>query len=202
MNKHQQKLLEQKAEQSLKTERYTDEEKQTIVNAFSDDNQLLFLLRKHFLQGELNEVELSERKRVRENLVLMSVIQKDFVPEIDPNANFNQLKDFYAFVNTDADKFFLAEVGLAELKKWEIIKQYFTQQYENLRDNKNTNEVNLKEMIFDSRKEPDKAMVEIAARNTIIRTIEQQMMVWKTFAVMNLTDPEKIKEKLRMDSNE
>jgi len=86
-------MADQKTKQLM---RFTDKELQTIKSAFSENDELLMVIRKIFLQMPLNALELSMSETfIKSKSDVLAVIRKSFLPTIDPNAPLGQIVDLW-----------------------------------------------------------------------------------------------------------
>src|SRR6266478_4937181 len=80
--------------------RYTDLEMSLIKNTFAENEDLLKMIRKIFLQMPLSPIEATVIANIfGGNAPLMALIRKTFRPELDPEAPLHQLIDLWITVD-------------------------------------------------------------------------------------------------------
>jgi hypothetical protein len=187
MGEAKQKQLKQKM-------RFSDSEFQ-VLKYFSDNEDPLYAIRKSLLQFELND----EEQKLIDSLIpeLLAMLKKILVLEIDPAAPLFSEQDFFKEVNFQEPD--LAKIAL-EIASRMIEEEYMTQQFEELSGKKNR-KIIFKSLLPNRDKERDQMIVELSARNMIMRHINFQLNTIRTLAGQPNETVEQLKERLLRDSN-
>ena len=156
--------------------RYSDEELKLLNDTFSERTDLLLLLRKFLLQGELNEVETESIKLFR-NFNILPIIQKTYLPVLDLNAPLSQLVDFWLMVDTKDRDLAMLEV---ELQARQMLIDYMGQRFKCLiNGEEDKRDIKLTDLIYDEDKKIQQAYIDLAARNIIIKNVEDNtIQLW------------------------
>jgi len=194
MNKRDQKSIKQQIQNVGKNSRYTERELSLISNTFLENNDILMALRKFFLQGELNIQEQTLIRGLNQDTI--SVIRKNLLPNIDPNAPFHQTVDLWVSIDT-LNK--LAEDAYLDMKARQIVIRYLEEQFDRL-ERGNSIGIKLKDLIFNDRKDKETAFVELKARNTLLTHIDRHLEELRILAIANAKIDTDEKVKL-LDSN-
>ena len=91
------------AEQETKKQapmRYGEKDLILIKSLFKNNEPLLMVLRKVFLQAELSEDDLNTLKVITSSEEVKKVLKKTYYPEIDLNAPFGQVIDLWLTVDS------------------------------------------------------------------------------------------------------
>lgn len=182
------------------TMRFTDSELSIIKNTFADNDDLIFALRKHFLQLDmtLSDIDLLQTI-VKSNRDVQKVIRKAFLPEIDGTAPIHQIIDLWMTVDIK-DK--TPSQIVANLKARELLIRYINQQLNLLEGIKvaKTTMIKLDKMLYKSYKSEIEAYTDITARNTAITHTEQQLSQFIILAGRKDETVEESKERLFQNS--
>ena len=81
--------------------RFNDKELSLIKNTFAENDELLKLLRKVFLQVELTEADVKALKPISSNDAVLTLLHKIYAPEIELEAPFGQVIDLWLSVDTN-----------------------------------------------------------------------------------------------------
>lgn len=156
--------------------RFSDEELKLLNDTFSTRQDLLLLLRKFFLQGSLDEVE-TENIKLFGTPNLLPIIRKTYLPELDLNAPLSQLIDFWLLVDTKNRDLEGLEV---ELYARQALIDYLNQRFKCLINGQEDNrDIKLSSLVYSKDKKISKAYVDLAARNMIIKTVEDNtIQLW------------------------
>ena len=151
--------MEQK---KLQVMRYSDDELKILNSAFSERTDLLLLLRKFLLQGELNEVETESIKLFKTSNIL-PIIQKTYLPVLDLDTPLGQLMDFWMLVDTKDRSLEHIKV---ELYARQGLIDYMNQRFKCLiNGQEDDRDIKLKSLGYSKDKEVQKSYAELAARN-------------------------------------
>lgn len=109
---------------------FSDAELDLIKKTFADNEELLYAIRKVLLQFDLTEAE-KESIKAQVTPEVFAVLKKKLLPEISPDAPFNQLADLRQTLTNDLKTKTPEEMApLFEAKK--LVIQYLEQQMEEL----------------------------------------------------------------------
>lgn len=177
--------------------RYSDEELKLLNSTFSERTDLLLLLRKFLLQGVLNEVE-SESIKLFKTSNILPLIQKTYLPIIDLDAPLGQLIDFWLLVDTK-------DRGLEglriELGARKILVDYTNQRLKCLiNGEEDQRDIKLKDLGYSVDKEIDKAYIDLAARNIIIKNVEENTIQLWVLSGQKKETAQEIQKRLFRDS--
>ena len=195
MNNSQKKELKRKMSDIVQNSEYTEKELSLITNTFYEKDDLLMVIRKHFLQGELEEHEKALIKIVTGET--LTVVRKALLPQIDPDAPFHQSRDLWTHVNTN-DK--LVEDSYLDMKAQKIAIDYLEQELNRLQGGTSFTIIKLKDLVYNDRKDRETAFIELKARNLLLTHIDVHLEKLRTLAISNAKadDEEKIR---RLNSN-
>ena len=186
------------AEQEPKRQmRYSDEELRDI-KAFFTENTLM-VIRKFLFQGELSEGEQVVIDGLQGNKAGLAVLRKTLLPTIDPSAPLFQFADIWIGIST-ADRH--TELVYLEMQMKEILGKYLEFQLRKLEGLaiKIKDVINLKDLEFDQRKNPQEAHIDLGARNIILAHIDSQIMQLKILASQKEETPAERVERQKKDS--
>lgn len=175
--------------------RFSDGDLSILKYTFADNDILLYALRKVFLQFELDADEQKMIKGLTPEL--LAIIKKELIPELDPNVPLFQMQDLFNVVNfqeANIDKIDM------EIRARMIEKEYLDQQFESLTGRGN-GEIILTNLLPGKDKPMANAIVNLSARNMIVRHVETQLNVFKILAGQANETVEQTKERLARDSS-
>lgn len=193
MGQAKQKQLRQFGQQM----RFSDAELFLIKNMFAEDDKVMFAIRKVLLQGELSKEEESLVKSFNDEM--LALLKKIFVRELDFDAPLFQANDYWSNIdckNQMPDKAYL------DMKSRQIVVDYMNQQYKVLAEVDVKQEIGLKSLTFDPKKQPEQAFLEMSARNTIINNVDSLLMEQKVLAGLKKESVEETKARLAKNSNQ
>lgn len=185
--------------------RFSDEELQLIKNTFADNDDLLKVLRKVFLQMDLttNDMELL-RVMILNKPDLLKVLRKNFLPELEQDVPIGQQIDLWLTIGL---KDMIPEIAVMHLKSIQIWKDYLEQQFEALDKEEFflfNKKITLRELsgikIKDDYKYDTDIYIDMLARNTIINSVEQGLMQLLILAGKKDETVEELKNRLAKDS--
>ena len=150
--------------------RYSTDELLTLNGIFAERMDMLLLLRKFMMQGELTETE-KEHVKVFTSPNLYPILAKTFLPEIDLTTPIGQLVDMWSNINTkDKDP----DEANWEMEARAIIVDYVRGRLNDLRDGTSTGR-DFKSLNYSPSKSKYDNYIELSARNTLISHIDFQI---------------------------
>lgn len=181
------------------TMRYSDEELSLIKNTFCENDYLLKVIRKVFLQGDLSSDEMKVMRGFTMNPESVRILRKTLAPEIELDAPFFQMVDLHVNIDTK-------EAGMdkayPQILARDLMCDYLAQQFDVLMDKKSTNPViKFSTLHRADKKEPMQAFVELMARNVILTHLEFQLLNLKMLAGQKEETVEQTKARLQKNSN-
>jgi len=178
--------------------RFSDEELKLLNDTFSTRTDLLLLLRKFLLQGELNETEKESVKFFAASNIL-PIIQKTYLPTLDLDAPLSQLIDFWLLVDTKGRDLDDLQV---ELYARQALIDYTGQRFKCLINGEEDNrDIKLKDLIYDRSKKIKQAYIELAARNMIIKNVEDNTIQLWILSGQKKESMQEIQKRLFRDSS-
>jgi hypothetical protein len=187
--------------------RFNKAELSLIKAVFADNEDLIFALRKVFLQFPLNETE-KEMIKGQVTETVYTLIKKFFLPELDPEAPLFQLTDMINTLSIPMQTKGVEEMEpLIEAKQLEI--DYLAQRLGELYDFthdiiSDRNTINLSEMVKvkSIRSEMNVVFVNITARNYILSWVDSNLQQIQFLASQKDGETvEETLERLKKDSN-
>jgi hypothetical protein len=176
--------------------RFSDSELLVLKYTFAESDELLFTIRKVFLQFELDEDEQKAIKSLSPEL--LAVIKKEMIPELDPNVPLFQMQDIFNIVNfQEAD---VNKIDM-EIRARMIQKEYLEQQYEVLIQANVEEKIKLKDLLPAKDKPMANAIINLSARNMIVKHIDTQLHVFKVLAGQKDETVSETKDRLQRDSS-
>lgn len=169
--------------------RYNDKELGLMKSLFAENEDALIALRKKMWGEKMTTTEKNLTKYNEESLALL---KKTFVPELDPNAPINQVIDRWVVANFGDKK---PEEARIIFKATKIVIDYLTARLEG----KET--VTLEELVFNESRDDETNLVNMAARNDIIKAIESCLKQIEFLAGMKDETPEETVARLQKDSS-
>ena len=194
---------------NMQTTRFTNEELQIIKQIFADseDDKMLKILRKIFLQLPIDAVEMAiVHTTFRKQTEIMVVIRKMFLPELDGNAPILQCGNAWSFFSPRIEDLDLDKAEL-QIKSRRNVIDYLRQQLDFLETEKDqhivfTDFINAPGNVFDRENdETDSIYIGLIAHNFIINYVEQRLNEIKILAGRKDETPEETIERLKRDSN-
>jgi hypothetical protein len=185
-------------EKKKQTMRFSDKELSLIKNTFSDNDDLLQMMRKVFLQMGLTEAEekivMVTFKGKKELLKLM---QKVFLPTLDPESPRHQLIDLWMSIDIkDKPVHELRPVFEAR----QLLITLLEQQLEEFEGNVAVDRIEISGLtdLFDE--EAESFYVNLMARNSLITHVEQMLSQLEVLAGRKEESVEETLERLQQDS--
>lgn len=180
----------------VRQRRYTDDELVLINNTFAGQNELLLILRKHFLQGKLSKTE-KDSMRLFASDKLFTVIKKTFYPEIDFSTPLGQLVDLWTNINTREKD---VEGAWLEMAAREIVVRYISERI-NALIGETDGGLSFESLNFDSSKPKEQNFINLSARNTIISHTELMLGQLWVLSGDQKESIEQIQQRLAQNSN-
>ncbi len=182
------------------TMRYSDEELGLIKATFAENDDLIKVLRKAFLQLGLSKAELTLLQTVfPENSSAFNLLKKTLHPEIDGYAPIFQVTDLWANVEIK-DK--SSDQAIPYIFAREIMVNYMTESFENLTKENPEYKIFLNQLTkIDHEEDIIDIHSKVLARNTILMHVEFQLNQLLTLAGKKEETVEKSKEKLAKNSS-
>jgi len=170
------------------TMRFSDEELSLIKNTFAERDDLLFSLRKNFLQLEREEKDDKTLYKLM-TPEIVAILWKMFLPTLEGGLPLGQEIDLWMTINFEGKTTEEAEMLIAARK---IVIDYLDQQLNILEGGSNMETI-FKDFDLSSYKE-------LIARNTIIAHVEMQLQILGNLAGFKNETPEETKERLKKNS--
>lgn len=149
--------------------RYDNTELSVIKGTFSENDELIFALRKHFLGGKLNKGEEKVIKGMSEQSI--EILSKTFFPEVGSDTALNHNIDLYSAIS-------VREAGIDnaynEMLSRDIVSDYLVNRLTEIKLGK-LNENNQLVELLERLEDPVKRSVNLLARNTLISHIDFQL---------------------------
>ena len=175
---------------------YTDSEMSLIKNTFKDDEPLLFAIRKLMLQLPLNESDMENLKRIK-NEGTLAVLRKAFLPTLDGEAPVGQIIDLWMTVDVgNKDECEVYNVVMAR----QLLIDYIDQQLVYLETGKK-GAIIFKELTNMEHKEGQQIFINLKARNTMIGHTAQRLGELVALANRVEETKEQKEERERKDSS-
>jgi hypothetical protein len=183
---------------------YTDAEISLIKAVFADNEDLLYALRKVFLQFPMTDTEM---KLIKDAMTpeVITILKKRIYPEMTGDEPFGQLSDVYQVLNND-----LASKDVSEMDpifiSTQLVVDYLAQQFETLKEIDSDSVTNKKLILLDDlkvlkEKSSFEQYVDTKARNFIIGHIDGKLQMIKTIAGEKTETTEQAKERMTRNSN-
>jgi len=176
--------------------RYTDKELSLIKNTFAEKLEPFCLIRKVFYQMDLTEKEWIDLEKMKKNTELISLIRKTFMLEIDGDVPIMMIRDMWSTLPLSELSFVEA---LPRIKTTDLMIKYIEQQLkyfegENVEDR----------IVFEKLTEigeDEQTYINIFARNSVIKHVEEYLNVLRVLAGQANETPEETLKKLKANSN-
>ena len=149
--------------------RYSNAELEFLNNTFAEKQELMILIRKFLLQGELTENE--KNLFATFNPDLLKILGKTYLPEIDLTTPIGQIVDLWSNIDTknkDVDNAWL------EMAARQVLVNYVKGRFQAIADQKFDSEPRLKDLEFSKSKTKEQNFIDMSARNSIIQHIDFQ----------------------------
>ena len=184
------------------TMRFSQTELELMKSAFQDRDEVLFALRRHFLQQELNENEQEMIKAVL-NEDVFGLVKKVFLPDIDDNGiiPLGQISSLWFQVHSDI-KSVPVEDTFNIIKSRELFIKYITQQLRLLEGTviESDDIILLKELLETEEIDAEDLLVNMKAWNSIVSYVEQMLLQIRQLAEIKEISEDELKEKHKKNS--
>lgn len=179
--------------------RYSDQELELIKTTFSENDELLIALRKHFLQMDMDAVEQALIIGFKNNEQGLKIISKTFLPELDGNAPFSQVIDLWMTVELKGKD---PKDAYNDLIAREKLITYLAQRLKVLSGGvPSVDNIQFSELTkIGGKTKAEETYSNFVMRNTLIYHIEQQLSMLSILAGQKNESVEQTKERLRKDS--
>lgn len=158
-----------KLQQNIQKMRYSDDELQLLNSTFAERYDLLVLLRKFLLQGEVTEKEADNMKMFA-STQLLPILKKTFLPQIDFTTPVGQLVDLWTNIDTKNKN---VEGAWLEMAARDIVINYIKGRFDDLVNGTN-NGLQFSALEYNAMKPKEQNFIELSARNTLISHIDFQ----------------------------
>jgi len=176
--------------------RFSDAELSVIKNTFSENEDVLKAIRKHFLQLKLSKAEEAMLKGFSKDV--LAVLRKSFLPEIDGDAPIHQVVDL--LITVDIKEKTPEQLYLA-FNARQVLIEYLDARLLELEGPKVSQSVSFKDLSVITAKNEEQVWIDMNVRNTLVVHVEQQLSQLQILAGDKNESPEATKEKLLKDSS-
>lgn len=177
---------------------FSDAELSLIKNTFSENEDLLYIIRKHFLQLELTKEELKVLKTYVNDEVI-KVLRKRIMPDIDGDVPFRQVGDIYQTLTNDLKVKSVDDMEY-QFKAKQLEIDYLEQQFNALKE-ESEGGISLEEMKSLKDKGAEEMFIDTTARNFLLGYIDGMLDHIKILAGQKIESVEETKKRLTRDSN-
>lgn len=180
--------------------RYNDTELALIKNIFSENEELLKALRKHMLQLDIT---LADHQLLNDFIKnkpdVQALLRKTYLPTLDGDAPFHQILDLWMTIKIEDKN---PESVYPTLMARDILIKYLDQQLSILEGMTigKTKQITLEKLKSIKGKTPDKALIDLTARNTMIAHNEMQIQILLNLSGRKDETVEQTMERLQKDS--
>lgn len=179
--------------------RYSDEELNHIKGVFSENEELLKVIRKVMLQIPLNSIDQSLLTFLKGDI--LKIIRKTFLPTIEPEAPFHQIVDLWLTLNVNEKDPFQA---WHSIKAREMLIEYIDQQLRFLEGDKRKPKIvfeSLTDFSGITQSQADKAFINLMVRNTLLQHTEMQISMLLMLAGLKNETVEETQKRLQKNSS-
>lgn len=179
--------------------RYSDVELSLIKNTFGDNEELLYMLRKVFLQLELSEADVLLLTSLRNHPETLAVLRKTLLPTFDGDAPLNQIIDLWMTVELKGKN---PEEGYLELMSRQKLIQYLDQQLAFVESGTvKPDAISIADCIVLTGKTKEGIYCNMIMRNTLVQHIEMQLSVLSILAEQKNETPEQARKRVLKNSS-
>jgi len=178
--------------------RYTDEELSLIKNTFSENEEMLKVIRKVFLQIPLDVIDQQIIASIKGNKNLIAVIRKAFLPTIDAKAPLNQVIDMWMTLKMEGKT---PEMVSIDARAFDKLIKYLDEQLLRLEGKEEIGYVSFSDLEVIKGKVAEDIYIDLMVRNTIIKTTEMQLNMFLLLAGMKEETVEETVKRLQKDSS-
>jgi hypothetical protein len=177
--------------------RYSDSEMQIIKDVFADNTELLYAIRKVFLQLPLTAVEQSLLILIQKPEIL-KVIRKAYLPEIEADAPFHQVIDLWMTVDIKGKE---PKEAYTELVVREKVIAYVEQQLRVLENLESPQPIVLNDCIqMRPKTKAEEMYIDIMTRNYVVAHNEMQLAMFEVLAGQKSESVDDTKKRLAQNS--
>lgn len=173
---------------------FNQTELELINRLFGENKQLLMLIRKSFLQGELTNDEFKLLKAV-EGKEIKSLLQKTFLPKLDVNSGINNLAD--EWINLDFQSVELADLSF---QTRQIQIDYLAQELRRLWTQEKPKML-LSDLIYQRKRNKEKNYIRMRARQSLFQSLEINFFQLKVLAGNKTKTSAQIEYERKVNSN-
>lgn len=173
---------------------FNQRELELINRLFGENKELLMLIRKSFLQGELGVGEVHALKAIESGEV-KDLLQKTFLPKLDVNSEIHNLAD--EWINLDFSSVDLADLSF-KTRQFQI--DYLAQELERLWT-QDSPDILLSDLIYHRRRGKEENYVKMRARNSLLQSLEVNFFQLKVLAGDKKKSPAQIEYERKKNSN-
>lgn len=178
--------------------RYTDKEFALIKSTFADNEPLLKLLRKVFLQFKLTKEDINALGVISNSADLLMLLKKTYAPEIEEDAPLGQVMDLWLSVDQKQESPYDAVLALKVRKQ---LKELLAIGLARLEKPKEKPSASVVDFEPDFTKDEEELYIEFVARNALITHTEFQLTQLLILAGTKEDSVEETKKKLLQNSN-
>lgn len=177
--------------------RYTDRELSLIKNTFAEQLDLMVLIRKFFLQGEMTEEEMTLVKKFTDNKEVLAILKKAIAPKVDKLAPPFETVDLFSSMDLNPTQY---DHAYRAVKARNMAKEYLGNRFEALEGK------SLEEIEFDALTIPtedaEQTYINVVARNFLLSHLDTQLFnSLMVIAGQKDETPEQQKKRLTKDSS-
>lgn len=176
--------------------RYSDEELSLIKNTFAENEDLLKVLRKVFLQIPLDMFDQEAVKQLQ-GKNLLGLLRKAFLPTIDAKAPLHQVVDLWMTLEIKGKT---PEIVYVDALAREKLIMYLDQQLHKL-EKGGIGGIVFEGLVGAKDKEIEDVYVDLIVRNTLISHVEMQISMFLTLAGLKTETLEETQKRLARDSS-
>jgi len=178
--------------------RWSDHELGLIKQTFAEQEELLILVRKFLLQGDMTEAEMKYLKSFTSSPEILAILKKAINPQLDKQAAPFQSVDLFSSMDLNPTP---VDHAFRVLKARELAANYLSQQFSFLEHGEGKPLIKFDELIIPSDDE-DETYIGVIARNFLLSHIDSQL--FNSIQIIAGTPdetPEQQKKRLTQDSN-
>lgn len=184
-------------------------ELQLIKATFADNDELIYAIRKVFLQIPLTDADMALIK-AQVTPAVLAVLRKRILPEFNDDYPLTQIPDFFSTLTKDIEKLGVKDMGpLFEAKQLE--EDYLLQQFEVLANLDGTvtyiadkatyiADISLERLRSMLGKSDERRYIDTTARNYLLGYIDPMLLHMKTLAGAKDETPDQQEKRLKRNS--
>jgi len=176
--------------------RYSDKELSLIKNTFAEQLDLMVLIRKFLLQGEMDEKETALIQKYAMNPEILAILKKAVNPKVDKLAPPFETVDLLASMDLNPTAF---DHAYRVVKARYLASQYLDNRFAVL-EGKDVEEIEFDSLHIPT-EDPEQTYLNIIARNFLLSHIDSQLFnQLMVIAGQKTETPEQQKKRLTKDS--